>query len=59
MQLNLDKLKKEFEENPTATMAVMGVLATGAAKLVMAVVSARNSRTWNREVNRRIKNSRR
>ncbi len=57
--MKLDKLKKDFEENPTAVMAVMGLAATGAAKLIKSVVDARNSRTWSKEVNRRVKNSRR
>jgi hypothetical protein len=57
--MKLDKLKKDFEENPTAVMAVMGLAATGVAKLIKSMVDARNSRTWNREVNRRVKNSRR
>ena len=59
LNVKLDKLKKDFEENPTAVIAVMGLAASGAAKLITSFVSARNSRTWNKEVNRRVKSSRR
>ncbi len=59
MKLQFDNLKREFNENPTAVLAVMGLAASGFAKLLKVVVDGRNSRTWNKEVNRRVKNTKR
>ena len=48
-------LKAKFDENPVEVMTVGALAVTAASKLTMAVVSARNSRTWRKEVNRRNK----
>ena len=59
MKLNFDRLKTEFEQNPVGVIAVIGMAASGIAKLFMAGVSAKNARTWDREVKRRTKMSQR
>jgi hypothetical protein len=58
-KLDLNNLKTEFERNPSAVMAAAGLLATGLAKLTKTVIDGRNARTWKKEVDRRVKNSRR
>lgn len=47
------KIKQAWEEHPLETIAAVGFAATAAAKLVNAMVSARNSQTWKMEVERR------
>lgn len=54
MQKAIDKLKQAWEENPMQVIVVAAVAATAAAKLIDASTSVRNSRAWNKEVDRRI-----
>jgi len=54
-----DRLKTEFEDNPTAVMAVGALVATAAAKLINAVNDTGRRRTWYKEVDRRVRNDRR
>lgn len=50
----MDRLKKAWNENPLQVIAIGALAATAAAKLIEASTSARNSKAWNREVDRRI-----
>jgi hypothetical protein len=52
------KLKQAWDENPLALIAVLAVAVTAASKLIDSVSSANNSRAWQKEVNRRDRNSR-
>lgn len=54
MENGIEKLKKMWNENPLQVIAVGALAATAAAKLLDATTSARNSRAWQREVDRRI-----
>lgn len=42
-----------FEERPLETLAVASMTITAVAKLISSATQARNSRTWQREVDRR------
>lgn len=55
MQINIDtsRIQRKFEENPALMMAAAGTLFAGAAKLMNANTSRKNSTTWKREVRRR------
>lgn len=48
-----NNFKVQFEENPVAAAVVVASVATVLVKVVEAGVSANNSRTWKKEVNRR------
>jgi hypothetical protein len=54
----LENLKREASENPVVAIAVAAGLLTAASKLINASGNARNSRAWAKEVDRRIKASR-
>lgn len=54
MQNGIDKLKRAWDEAPLQVIAVGALAATAAAKLLDATTSARNSRAWQKEVDRRI-----
>lgn len=56
--MNFDKIKAQAEENPLAAMAVCALVFTTVTKFMNAVSGTRNSRTWAREVNRRVKSGR-
>lgn len=49
----LDNLKKQANENPMFAIAAAGASLAGAAKFITAIVGARNSRVWAKEVARR------
>ncbi len=49
-----ERLKQAFEENPLAVIAIGALAVTAAAKLLEATTSARNSKAWQTEVNRRM-----
>jgi len=49
-----DKIKQAWEENPLAVIAVGALAVSAAAKFIDATTSARNSKAWQREVDRRI-----
>lgn len=57
MDKNLDTIKRAFQENPVETIMAGSMVATAITGLGKMIVSARNSRTWRREVNRRTKMS--
>lgn len=52
------KIKQAWEENPLQVIAVGAFAATAAAKLLDATTNARNSRAWQKEVDRRDRMSR-
>lgn len=49
----IDKLKREFENNPLQTIAIGALATTAVAKLIDAVANAKGRSTWKREVRRR------
>lgn len=53
----LDNLKHQAEENPVVALVVAGGLITAISKLIDSSVNARNSKAWQKEVDRRIKQS--
>jgi hypothetical protein len=53
MEKAMDKLKMAFEQNPLQVIFVAGIAAGGAAKLLNAMTSAKNAKTWEKEVDRR------
>lgn len=59
MQINFDttKLKEQIEQNPLVAAGIGAALLNGAAKLMKANTERKNSKTWAKEVNRRVKNS--
>jgi hypothetical protein len=59
MQINFDttKLKEQVEQNPLIAAGVGAALINGVAKLMKANTERKNSKTWAKEVNRRIKKS--
>jgi hypothetical protein len=59
MEINTDRLIREFEANPVAFMAAAGGLLMGVSKIVEAVGNSRGSHAYARDVNRRIRQSKR
>lgn len=59
MKISFDttKLKHQVEENPLLAAGIGAAVLTGAAKLMNANTARKNSKTWQREVKRREKNS--
>lgn len=59
MKISFDttKLKQQVEENPLLAAGIGAAVLTGAAKLMNANTARKNSKTWQREVKRREKNS--
>lgn len=55
-QIVLDKLKRQWEENPLAVIGVGGVAVTALAKLIDAMSAAQGRRAYARQVNYRVKN---
>lgn len=55
MQINIDKLVREFEDRPDVFVAATAALLIGISKVVSAVGDARGSHAYARDVNRRIK----
>ena len=53
ININTDRIKKHFEENPILAIAAAGALLSGAAKLMNANTARHNSKTWKNEVDRR------
>lgn len=53
MRKYIDRLKAEAEENPLLALAVGAAAVTAVTKLVNASTEHRNSRTWEKEVDRR------
>ena len=57
MEINLDNLKRQFEENPVFVIGATAALLTAVSQLLNATTNARNSRIWSKEVNRRVQKS--
>lgn len=55
----LKKIKQAWDDNPLQTAAVGALVVTAAAKFLDAWSNARGRRTWDREVARRERGSRR
>lgn len=55
----LEKLKQSWEQNPLQTAAVGALVVSAAAKFLDALSNSRRSRSWEREVSRRDRISRR
>ena len=49
-----DKLKQTFNDNPLATIVVIGFAATAAAKLIDATSAAQGRRAYAKQVNYRV-----
>jgi hypothetical protein len=56
-EFDTTNLKKQAEENPLLALGVFAAAATAGSKLMNTLVAAKNSRTYAKEVNRRIKKS--
>jgi hypothetical protein len=52
-----DKIKQAWDENPMAVIGISAAAITAVAKIAQVAVEANNSRTWKKEVNRRVKNT--
>jgi hypothetical protein len=52
------KIKQAWEENPLAVITVAAIAATAAAKVIESMTAANNSRSWKKEVDRRVRNTR-
>ena len=61
MQININvdgikaKLQKAWDEQPALCLAAGATALTGVAKLINANTARKNSKTWRKEVDRRIK----
>jgi len=53
------KIKLRFEEEPMEVILIASFAATAASKLINATSNARSRKTWDREVSRRERMSRR
>jgi hypothetical protein len=52
-----DKIKQAWDENPMAVIGISAAAITAVAKIAQVAVEANNSRTWKKEVDRRVKNT--
>jgi hypothetical protein len=59
MEINTEKIKQVFEENPIGFMAAAGAVLMGASKLVEAYGNYKGSSAYARDVNRRVRQSKR
>lgn len=50
-------LKAQVEEHPMESIMIASIAATAAAKLMQSNANRRNSKTWEKEVDRRRMNS--
>jgi hypothetical protein len=55
MEINTEKIKQEFEQNPVAFMMATGAVLMGASKVIEAYGNFRGSSAYARDVNRRVK----
>lgn len=58
LERGLKKLEAQFNENPLQVIAIGSLAATGVAKLINAIATYKGRKTWDREVDRRIKKER-
>ncbi|WPJ30652.1 hypothetical protein [Streptomyces phage Psst1] len=59
MKEGLEKLKTAFNENPVAVIGVVSVALAAAGKFIDAVSSYQGRRAYARDVDRRVRNSKR
>lgn len=59
MEINKDKIMRAFEENPVGFMAAAGAVLVGVSKLVESYGNYRGSSAYARDVNRRVRMSKR
>ena len=59
MEININTLIRSFEEHPVGFMAAAGGLLIGIGKIVEAVGNSRGSHAYARDVNRRVRASKR
>jgi hypothetical protein len=52
------RIREAWEENPLLVIGVGAAAVTAAAKALDSMTAAKNSRTWQKEVDRRDRNSR-
>jgi len=57
MEINQEKLKKEFEDNPIAFLSAAGAVLFGVSKVIEAYGNFRGSSAYARDVNRRVRMS--
>lgn len=55
----LDNLMRQAEENPVLALGIAAGLITAIGKLLDATAGMKNSTAWKKEVNRRVKASKR
>jgi hypothetical protein len=53
-----NNLKRQAQENPLLALAVATALLTATAKVLDANTQRKNSKAWNKEVDRRVANTR-
>ena len=59
MKINTDKIVRSFEDNPPLFMGMSAAVLTAVAKIIQAVGDSRGSHAYARDVNRRVKASKR
>ncbi len=59
MKIDTDNISRHFEDNPVGFMAAAGALLMGVSKIIEAVGNSRGSHAYARDVNRRVKASKR
>ncbi|QEQ93536.1 hypothetical protein SEA_GIRLPOWER_37 [Streptomyces phage GirlPower] len=59
MREGLEKLKQAFNENPVAVISVISLALASAGKVIDAVSSYQGRRAYAKDVNRRVKKSKR
>lgn len=57
MQKFIDNLKRQAEENPVFALATGAAVIQAMTKLVSTNTSRKNSKAWQKEVDRRVKSS--
>lgn len=55
ININLDAIKREFEQNPVGTLAVGAVAVTAVSKLLDSVSAAQGRRAYARQIDHKIK----
>lgn len=55
-EFDTTNLKRQIQDQPLVAAGIGAALLQGGAKLLNAVSTSRNSKTWRKEVQRRTKN---
>lgn len=56
ININIDPLKRAWNENPVAVLTAAGIAVVATAKLIDAVSSAQGRRAYSKQVDYRVKN---